>query len=131
MRLLIFLLSSSLLAIAQNQTHHLPATPKTVEWGYYDASAPPVLRIHSGDTVRIETSLSSSPEDLQRAGVPADQIPQSLRDIFREVTNKGPGPHILTGPIFVEGAEPGDTLEIRILSVGLAIPYGYNEFVPG
>jgi acetamidase/formamidase len=81
--------------------------------------------------VRIETSLSSSPEDLQRAGVPPDQIPQSLRDIFREVTNKGPGPHILTGPIFVEGAEPGDTLEIHILSVGLAIPYGYNEFVPG
>ena len=112
-------------------TYVLKPTPKTVAWGYYDAATPPVLRIHSGDTVRFETLITSSPEDLQRAGVPPDQIQQSLRDIYQQVTNKGPGPHILTGPVFVEGAEPGDTLEVRIHSIGLAIAYGYNEFVPG
>jgi acetamidase/formamidase len=54
-----------------------------------------------------------------------------LRDIYREVTDKGPGGHILTGPIYVEGAEPGDTLEVRIRSIQLAIPYAYNAFRPG
>jgi acetamidase/formamidase len=54
-----------------------------------------------------------------------------LRDIWKEVTNKGPGGHILTGPIFIEGAEPGDVLEVRIKSIKLAIPYAYNAFSPG
>jgi acetamidase/formamidase len=61
---------------------------------------------------------------------PAD-VEQSLRDIYKEVTNKGPGGHILTGPIFIEGAEPGDVLEVRIKSIKLAIPYAYNAFGPG
>jgi acetamidase/formamidase len=54
-----------------------------------------------------------------------------LREIFKEVTNKGPGGHILTGPIYIEEAEPGDVLEVRILSIKLAIPYAYNGFRPG
>jgi len=62
--------------------------------------------------------------------VPADKVEQPLRDIFKEVTDKGPGGHILTGPIFVEGAEPGDTLEVRIQDVKLAIPYSYVAFGP-
>src|SRR5215467_13551708 len=93
------------------QTHTLPATPKTVAWGYYDAAAPPVLRIHSGDTVVIDTMITNSPAGLEKAGVAPEQVQQSLRDIYKEVTNKGPGGHILTGPIYVEGAEAGDTLE--------------------
>jgi acetamidase/formamidase len=60
--------------------------------------------------------------------VPDDQIEQSLKDVFREVTDKGPGGHILNGPVSIEGAEPGDTLEIRIKKIDLAIPYGYNAF---
>src|SRR6185295_8133607 len=63
-------------------------------------------------------------------GVPPDQVEQSLRDIHKEVTNKGPGGHILTGPIYVEGAEPGDVLEVRIKTIKLAIPYAYNSFGP-
>jgi acetamidase/formamidase len=112
-------------------TYTLKATPKTVAWGYYDASAPPVLRIHSGDTVRFETLITSSPKRLEESGVAPDQVEQSLRDIYQEVTNKGPGGHILTGPVYVEGAEPGDTLEVRIQRIDLAIPYAYNGFSPG
>lgn len=129
MRLLLCLALSAA-AMAQT-THHLRATPKTVVWGYYAANTPPVLRIPSGDMVEIETVITSSPDRLQAAGVPADQIESSLRAIYKEVTDKGPGPHILTGPIYVEGAEIGDTLEVRIRSIQLAIPYAYNGFRPG
>jgi acetamidase/formamidase len=114
------------------QTHHtLKPTPKTVAWGYYDAAAPPVLRVQSGDIVEVQTLLTSSPTRLEGAGVAPADVEQPLRDIFREVTNRGPGGHILTGPIFVEGAELGDVLEIRIQRIELAIPYAYNGFRPG
>jgi acetamidase/formamidase len=113
------------------QTYQLKPTPKTVAWGYYDAATPPVLRIKSGDTVEVQTLITSSPARLEGAGVKPADVEQSLRDIYREVTNKGPGGHILTGPIFVEGAEPGDVLEVRIKSIRLAIPYAYNAFSPG
>jgi acetamidase/formamidase len=109
----------------------LKATPKTVAWGYYDAKAAPVLHVKSGDTVEIETLLTSSPKRLEAAGVAPEQVERSLRDIYDQVKDKGPGGHILTGPIFVEGAEIGDVLEVRILSAKLAIPYAYNGFGPG
>lgn len=112
-------------------THVLKPTPKTVAWGYYDATTAPVLRIKSGDEVEVHTLITSTPPRLEAAGVPPDQIEQALRDIFKEVTNKGPGGHILTGPIYIEGAEPGDVLEVRIKSINLAIPYAYNAFRPG
>jgi len=129
----LLLLFTALAATAQTapQLHHLAATPKTVAWGYYDAAAPPVLRIRSGDTVVFDTLLTNSPQRLEAAGLPPDQVQQSLRDIYKEVTNRGPGGHILTGPVYVEGAEPGDTLEIRIQKIELAIPYAYNGFGPG
>jgi acetamidase/formamidase len=110
--------------------HHLKATPKTVAWGYYDASAKPVLSIQSGDTVEVQTLITNSPTGLERAFLPPEQVEQALRDIFKEVTDKGPGGHILTGPIYIEGAEPGDTLEVRIQKIQLAVPYAYNGFSP-
>ncbi len=112
------------------QTHELKATPKTVAWGHYDAKTPPVLRIKPGDAVHVQTLITNSPTRLERAGVPPDQVEQALRDIHKEVKDKGPGGHILTGPIYVEGAEPGDTLEVRIEAVKLALPYAYNAFGP-
>lgn len=113
------------------QKYTLPATPKTVAWGYYDSAAPPVLRVHSGDTVVFDTLITNSPTGLEKAGVPPDQVQQSLRDIYKEVTNKGPGGHILTGPVYIEGAEPGDTLEVHIQKIELALPYAYNGFRAG
>jgi acetamidase/formamidase len=113
-----------------SKTYELKATPKTVAWGYYDAATPPVLRIKSGDTVQVHTLITNSPEGLERAFVQPAEVEQALRDIFKEVKEKGPGGHILTGPIYIEGAEPGDTLEVRIQKIKLAIPYGYNGFAP-
>ena len=69
----------------------LKATPQTVVWGYYSASAKPALRIHSGDTVRIETMSTGSPAQFEAAGVPANQISEAFRSIFKEVTDRGPG----------------------------------------
>ncbi len=109
----------------------LKPSPTTVAWGYYDASTPPVLRVKSGDTVEIHTLITSSPARLEAAGLPPGDVEPALREITEKVTNKGPGGHILTGPVYVEGAEPGDTLEVQILSIRLAIPYAYNAFAPG
>jgi len=113
---------------ASPKTHRLEATPATVAYGYYWSEAKPALRIASGDIVDVDTLLTNSPAGLQRAGVPDDRIQSSLKSIVAEVTGdrRGPGGHILTGPIYVEGAEPGDALEVKILSIDLAIDYGYN-----
>jgi acetamidase/formamidase len=130
MRRLIFLLP--LLTSAQQPGHYqLKATPKTVVWGHYAANTPPALRIKSGDTVEIETVLTNSPSGLEAAGLAPEQVEPALRSIYREVTDKGPGGHILTGPVYVEGAQPGDVLEVRIESIRLKIPYAYNGFRPG
>ena len=111
-------------------TFDLPATPQTVAWGHYDATSKPVLTIKSGDTVVVHTLLTNSPTGLEKAGVAPADIQQSLRAVFDGVpqSERGPGGHILTGPIAIEGAEPGDTLEVRILKIDLAIPYAYNGF---
>ena len=111
--------------------HHLSSTPQTVHWGYYDAAAKPVLRVRSGDSVEIRSAMIDTPEALEQAGVAAAAIEAEHRNIHREVKDRGPGPHVLTGPVFVEGAEPGDTLEVRIESVSLALPYAVNLFLPG
>jgi len=114
--------------LAAAETFELKATPQTVAWGYYSAAATPVLSIKSGDTVVFDTLITSNPTSLEKAGVAPADVQQSLRDIVSTVTDKGPGGHILTGPVAIEGAEPGDTLEIRIQKIDLAIPYAYNAF---
>lgn len=108
--------------------HRLEATPETVAYGYYWSQARPVLRIASGDIIDVDTLLTNTPDGLARAGVADDRIQASLKAIVSQVTGerRGPGGHILTGPIYVEGAEPGDVLEVKILSIDLAIDYGYN-----
>ena len=117
------------------KTHRLEATPATVAYGYYWSEAAPALRIASGDIIDVDTLLTNSPAGLARAGVPDAKIQASLKSIVDQVTgdHRGPGGHILTGPVYVEDAEPGDVLEVKILSVDLAIDYGYNGcsgFVP-
>src|SRR5580704_7836896 len=95
------------------KTHRLEATPATVAYGYYWAGATPVLRVASGDIIDVDTLLTNTPAGLERAGVPPGRIQRSLRAIVSEVTGdrRGPGGHILKGPVYVESAEPGDALE--------------------
>jgi acetamidase/formamidase len=117
------------------KAHRLEATPATVAYGYYWSEAKPVLRIASGDIIDVDTLLTNTPAGLQRAGVPPEKIQESLKAIVTEVTGdrRGPGGHILTGPIYVEGAQPGDVLEVKVLSIDFAIDYGYNGcsgFIP-
>lgn len=115
-------------APAAAATYDLPASPGTVLWGRYDATARPALTIKSGDRVVMHTLITSSPERLESAGVAAKDVEPSLREITAKVGDKGPGGHILTGPVAIEGAEPGDMLEVRIEKIDLAIPYAYNAF---
>ena len=125
----IALTAVSTAALAQTPTvHQLPATPTTVAYGYYWAGAKPAIHVKSGDIVDIETMLTNTPAGLERIGVRPEDIPQHLRDIVAQDTGslKGPGGHILTGPIYVEGADSGDVLEVRIQSITLPIAYGYN-----
>jgi acetamidase/formamidase len=116
---------------AQERTHDLKLIPQNVHWGYYDGRLKPVLRINSGDTVNVETMIARGVERLRLAGVAEDEIPESLKAVERAVTDRGPGAHPLTGPIYVEGAEPNDVLEVRILGFEFLHPYGVSGFLPG
>jgi acetamidase/formamidase len=112
------------------RVHTLMPSPSTVAFGYYDAAAAPVLRVQSGDEVIVGTLITSSPTRLEAVGVKSSDVQASLRAIYDSVKNRGPGGHILTGPIYVEGADSGDVLEVRFESIELAIPYAYNGFGP-
>ena len=117
--------------------HYLPVTIDTMVPGYYSSATPPVLTIKSGERVKVDTiSLSNIPDDAQpffvKNGIPLDN--PAVRDIIaikaeaakRGLTLRGP----LTGPIAVEGAEPGDMLEVRVLSLKFRAPYGMNGARP-
>ena len=108
--------------------HKLPATPATVAYGHYWSESQPVLTIASGDLVDIETMLTNTPAGLERMGVAPEDVPQNLRDIVTQLTGdrRGPGGHILTGPIYITDADSGDVLEVRIQRIDLPLAYGYN-----
>ena len=89
--------------------YSLPATPGNVQWGWYDPGEKPRLVINSGDTVSIETIAHALGQI--KPGLEMDGIVKLRKE------NDGGGPHSITGPIYVSGAEPGDTLEIRILKI--------------
>jgi acetamidase/formamidase len=113
------------------RVHALPLTPEHVHWGYYDARLAPALRVASGDRVRVETMVAGGLQRLRLAGVPDADIPESLKTVEQRVTERGPGAHPMTGPIFVETAEPGDTLEVRIGAIEFLHNFGVNAFSPG
>jgi acetamidase/formamidase len=127
MLLFVAIAPGALGAQAKPRTHVLRAGPTTVAFGHYDPKSAPVLRINSGDIVDVTTMLTNSPKGLvERYGLAPEKVQPELVAIYDSVTDRGPGGHILTGPIYVEGAEPGDVLEVRILAVDLSIDYGYN-----
>jgi acetamidase/formamidase len=103
-------------------------SPQTVHIGYFLASIKPVLSIDSGDIVTLESVAAIVPSVVDQSGVvSSDAVPQYHRDIYGEVKDRGPGPHVLTGPIEIKGAMPGDVLEVRILDINLALNWGYNR----
>ncbi|HTS76606.1 MAG TPA: acetamidase/formamidase family protein [Bryobacteraceae bacterium] len=109
--------------------YQLRVTPQTIAWGYYWAGAKPVLTIKSGDTVEVQCVSVGNPQALERAGLREDQIePEILRN-YKEIprSERGPGGHPLTGPIAIEGAEPGDVLEVRIKEIHLGADYAFNS----
>ncbi len=109
----------------------LPASPSTVVWGYYSAKAKPAITVHSGDTVRMHTLSTCSIERMEALGMPKEAIPQYDRDIHEQVKERGPGGHILTGPVEIAEAEPGDVLEVQIQKIDIDVPYACNGFGAG
>ncbi|OGL59191.1 MAG: amidase [Candidatus Tectomicrobia bacterium RIFCSPLOWO2_12_FULL_69_37] len=105
--------------------HELAAGPGTVHWGYYDARLKPVMSVESGDTLIVRTE-SGRKEYADRVGGRASE---ALRAIHAKIP-QGPGPHIMTGPVEVRGARPGDALEIRIRDIQPRYDWGYNQFHP-
>jgi acetamidase/formamidase len=112
-------------------THRLPLAPENVHWGYFDARVPPVLRVASGDVVEVETLVARGLERMLLAGASESDFTEAMRRVESQVRERGPGAHPLTGPIFVEGAEPGDVLEIRIERIDLGSALGVCGFLPG
>jgi acetamidase/formamidase len=116
----------------------LRSTPETVIWGYLTADLPPALTIKSGQTVKIDTvshqGLLTKDDPVTffgKAGISQDQVLQDAIDIYKTVPrSRGMSVHVLTGPIYVEGAAPGDMLEVRIHKLELRVPYGVNNSGP-
>ena len=120
---------------ASAATYHIPSTPQTVHRGIISPDIAPVLKIKSGDTVTIDTlshgGLNPDPvaffakDGIAESGVLKDAIAVSKMPL--DTHQKGFGGHVLTGPIYIDGAEPGDMLEIRIKAVTPRVPYGVNN----
>ena len=127
----ISVLGLTVLGAQAPRLHELVLTPANVHWGYYDAKVPPVLRMAPGERVRVETMVAGGLARLRLVGVAETEIPASLKAVEQAVTERGPGPHPMTGPIFVTGAEPGDTLEVRVLAIDFLHDFGVNAFSPG
>lgn len=107
-----------------SHTHYLNPTPQTVHWGHFNASIPAVLQVESGDELVIDTFSGGMSEVAD---------PSLFRPEHRLIVDTVPqimGPHILTGPVHVKGAEPGDTLEVRILNIELTTDWGWNIIRP-
>ena len=117
--------------------HVLASRPETLNWGWYPIDREPVLRIASGETVRIQTlthvgaTQNEDPvEFLTGLGVPREEILEDVIDFWASRDDRpreGRSGHVITGPIHIDGAEPGDMLEIRILDVETRVPWGVNS----
>ncbi len=117
--------------------HSVPSRPETVSWGWYPLDKEPVLTIQSGQTVRIDTLThvgATQDEEpvafLSAIGVPREEMLQDMLDFWASREGRpreGRGGHVITGPIYIEGAEPGDMLEVQILDLQTRVPWGVNN----
>ncbi len=105
--------------------HEIPATPENMVLGYLDARTPPRLTVASGDTVSLVSFPAGGRETLPPdLPVPADYL------AALDALPPGPGPHFITGPVFVRGAAPGDTLAVEILDVTPTMDWGFVAILP-
>jgi acetamidase/formamidase len=131
----LLLVSMPIIAAGQQprrpQVHLIKTSPSTIQWGYFDGSRPPIIRIDSGDIVEVESPLEGATA-LQLFGAPPELITATSRQLEEGVLvkDRGPGPNILIGPIAVNSAEPGDVLEVKILDVYPVENYAENLFSP-
>lgn len=120
---------------ASKPDHQIKASIETVVRGYIATDTPVVMKIKSGDVVRIDTVSHGGITDdpvatLAAAGIPKNQVLPEVIDIARVTKERGWSGHVLTGPLYVEGAEPGDMLEVRVLKIDIRVPYGVNNTGP-
>src|SRR5437764_6340569 len=112
---------------------HVRSTPETVVWGELPAGRAPVARVRQGETVSIDTvshqGIINGVDPVKffaAGGIAPGEILQDAKDVYARV-KKGAGAHVLTGPLYVEGAEPGDMLEVRMIDFSFRVPYGVNN----
>ncbi len=119
--------------------HVVRSLPENMVWGYYGADVPPVAKVKDGDVVEIQTvnpsgvSRTNPEEFYTKNNLPLDQHAQEVIAILKNVKPEPSGirGHMLTGPVYIEGADPGDSLEIRILDMTFPAPFGVNSVWPG
>ena len=117
--------------------HYVPSRPENLSWGWYPIDKEPVLTVRSGQTVRIDTlshagaTQNENPVTyLTGLGVPREEILEDVLDFWAsrdERRREGRSGHVITGPIYIEGAEPGDMLELQILDIETRVPWGINN----
>jgi acetamidase/formamidase len=106
--------------------HEIPSTPEAMVWGYLDCSTPPILEVSSGDTVTLHSFPAGGKETLP------DDLSLVAADYMKalETLPPGPGPHFITGPVYVKGAHVGDALQIDILDVKVRQDWGFVSILP-
>ncbi|MFJ9030193.1 acetamidase/formamidase family protein [Streptomyces sp. NPDC102274] len=116
----------------------LRTSKETALWGWFPTSRPSVLTVKSGTVVKIDAVNQSGVSDargpvayFEALGVPGDRVLPELEEIHTIPRTPGSSGHVLTGPLYIKEAEPGDVLEIRILDVSPRVPYGINSTGPG
>lgn len=123
------------------RTHRIMSTPENVIWGeLFKPDSRPIARVRSGDRIIMQTvshegilpDQGDTAAFFNQGGIPQNTksrvtqnkiLPDQLK-VKSAVKKTGPGPHVITGPIYVEGAQPGDTLEIKTLAIDYRVPYG-------
>ena len=122
---------------AAEADHLVPSTPENVSWGWFPIDKEPVLRVQPGETVRINTLTHAGATQgeepvayLTGLGLPRDEVLQDVLDFWASREGRpreGRSGHVITGPVYIEGAEAGDVLEIEILSIETRVSWGINN----
>jgi len=123
----VFLLATLWMAPSSAQ-NTVRVTPSTVQWGYFASNAKPVLTVKPGELGTMDTICAI--DELEQLGAAPDDAIRELKEVEAKVKDKGPGPNVLTGPIAIEGAMPGEVFEVGIVKIRLRSPYGWMQIAP-